>query len=119
MAARKPLVINNGVVEQLQAGDTLDAPGGGGGGFTLSRHEIDFGSTPRGGAFFDITISGVTAGQAVLATVSLDMPSGVAADELEMDPLCLAAHAIAADTVRVLAAANAPISGLRAINILR
>ena len=39
MALRKPLVIANGQVEQLQAGDTLDAPQSGGDQIVLTNDE--------------------------------------------------------------------------------
>jgi len=42
MAARKPLVINGGQVEQLQAGDTLD----GASGANIGQSTVDFGATP-------------------------------------------------------------------------
>jgi hypothetical protein len=93
--------------------------GGGGGGGTISRHEIDFGAAPVSAVTVDLTIAGVTSGQRVVAALSLDMPAGVELDELEMDPIVLAAHAIATDTVRVLAVSHAPVSGKRAINLMR
>lgn len=40
MALRKPLVIVAGQVEQLQAGDTLDAPQGGGDQIVLTNDEV-------------------------------------------------------------------------------
>lgn len=67
----------------------------------------------------DVAVPGVTAGQAVVATLSLDMPAGIAPDELEMDPLTVAAHAVGAGVVRVLVTSADPITGKRAINIMR
>ena len=92
---------------------------GGGGSATITRHEIDFGAVARDAATFDVTVSGISLEQSVIACVSLNMPLGVDQDELEMDPITLAAHSIAADTVRVIATSRHPVRGKRAINIMR
>lgn len=84
----------------------------------ITRVEIDFGSSSQV-IIQNFTISGVTAGQKIVAALSLDMPVGIAEDELEMDPICLGAHAPSADTVRVIAMAQHPVSGKRAVNILK
>src|SRR5216117_1192169 len=40
MALRKPIVINSGSLQQLQAGDTLDAPQSGGDVVSLTNDEV-------------------------------------------------------------------------------
>lgn len=93
--------------------------GGGGGGATVTQREVDFGSPGAAEKFFSVTITGATVGQRVIATPSLDMPSGVDEDELEMDPIVCAARVSDSDTVRLLVAApgGGRISGKRNINI--
>lgn len=121
MATRDPLVLIGGRPSVLPAGDTLSgASGGAAGGATTTRVEVDFGTAPGVHAkSFSVTVAGVSAGQAVVAAPSLDMPAGVAADELEMDPISAAAHATAADTVLLIVGAASRLTGKRAINIIR
>lgn len=93
---------------------------GGGGGATITRVEVDFGSSGRvSSKTFDVTVPGVTSGQMIVASASLDMPAGVAEDELEMDPISVAAHGVAADTVRLIVSSHSTLRGKRAINVLR
>lgn len=95
------------------------AGGGGGASASITRVEVDFGSTGHHSATFDVSVSGCAAGAAIVASASLDMLPGVAADELEMDPVTVAAHAVAADTVRLIIGAQSRLRGKRAINIMR
>lgn len=44
----------------------------------------------------------------VIASISLNMPAGIAADELEMDPIKVAAHVPVAGTVRLRAYVDGP-----------
>lgn len=66
----------------------------------------------------NVTVTGATIGQKVIASPSLDMPAGVAADELEMDMLTCAGVVIATDTVRLtVASIGGSHSGARNINL--
>jgi hypothetical protein len=121
MATKRPLIryADTGQIEELRSSDSL--PGGGGGG-SVSPLTVTI-SFPAQGATSvtqDVTVSGATIGQKVIASLSLDMPAGVAADELEMDMLYCAGAVIAADTVRLTVSGNgsALISGQRNINLI-
>jgi hypothetical protein len=91
--------------------------GGGGGGATITTVEVNFTTAARE-RFFNIAHAGATVGQKVIATPSLDMPAGVAMDELETDPLTVAAAVVVANQVRLLVASarGGLISGKRNIN---
>jgi hypothetical protein len=117
MAIRKPIVINaQGVQEELPAGDTLP---GSGAGVSASVVTVDFGAAGGIEKVFNVALAGATPGQKVLATVSQDMPAGVAEDELEMDMLAVAGRVPSADLVRLtVASIRGPIRGQRNINIL-
>jgi hypothetical protein len=65
----------------------------GGGSFTVTETEIDFGSTPVSEALFTITDAGIVSTMKVMATVSYAAPTGKDQDELEMDDLQLRAVA--------------------------
>jgi hypothetical protein len=99
--------------------DSVSAFAGGGGGITITRVEVDFGSVGTNAKVFDVSVPGVLLGQKILVSVSLEMPAGVAFDEIEMDPLSVAGHAVADDTVRLIVGARDRIIGKRAINIAR
>lgn len=100
-------------------GDTGPAgPAGPSGGGATSSHVVDFGSTPRTAKTFDLTIAAAVTTNLVLASVSADMPSGIRADELEMDPLVASAHCPTNGTVRVVVASVAgPVMGQRRVSI--
>jgi hypothetical protein len=92
--------------------------GGGGGSFAVAQATVDFGSIPARHKTFDVSVSGATVGQKVIASASLEMPGTVDEDELEMDMLAIAGRVSAADTVRlIIAAIPGPITGQRNINI--
>lgn len=96
----------------------VNAPSGGGGGSAeVHTLEIDFGEGARSKTF-DLSLPAATAGQGVVASVSLDMPAGVAQDELEMDPITCSAAVAVPGVVRVIASAQAPVSGKRNINLI-
>lgn len=103
----------------LRADGTWASPSAGAAG-TMATVEVDF-TTPAPAKTFVVAVTGVAAGQPLVAQVSAQMPAGVAVDELEMDPLTVAAWASAADQVTlVVAAANQSyIFGKRNINIFR
>lgn len=108
-----------GTTNFLRADGTWAAPGGGGGGsVTMYTTAVDFGSTGVRSKTFDAAVVGVTSGQKVVAQLSANMPAGVALDELEMDPIVVAAHATAVDTVRIIAASTGWLRGQRNINLL-
>lgn len=91
---------------------------GGGSGIVCSEITVDFTSLASE-KFFDATLVGAVVGQKVLATVSLNMPSGVDEDELEMDPITVAGYVTTTDQVRLLVSSvnSSPIYGQRKINV--
>lgn len=110
-------------VAAVAAGNTLTVSvsgGGGGGGVTLYVVEVDFGTTPDQAKIFQVTVPGVSVGQKIIATPSLDMPTGVDEDELEADPVVVAGRVSAANTVRLMVATitGTPLTGKRNINVV-
>lgn len=92
---------------------------GGGGSASIVSVTVDFGTTARRSKTFDITVTGAFVGQQVVAVPSLDMPSGVSADELEMDPIIAFGSVISPNTVRLrVSSLRGPITRQRNINIL-
>jgi len=71
------------------------------------------------GTFFNVTFPGATVGQKVIASPALDMPAGVAEDEMQADPLVCAGAVTTADQVRLFvgSANNALLYGARNINV--
>lgn len=93
-------------------------PSGGGGGGLGAVVTVDFGATAAKEKTFLVTVAGAALGQRVMATPSLDMPAGVAWDELELDPITVSAGVTAADTVRlVVASTRGRIRGQRNISL--
>ena len=87
-----------------------------GGTVAIAEVTIDFGSTGRQSIKQAVTVSGVTVGQKVLAAPSLNMPSGLSADELEMDMIAVAGAVTATDTVTLIASSvNGIVTGRRTI----
>lgn len=90
MAIRKPLVINAGQIEQLQAGDALDIPS-----VVNGQVSVDFGSTPSDLA--SITVTGqawVTASSRILPGIvdtTADHPSG---EEQLIEGLLVTVHTL-------------------------
>lgn len=85
-----------------------------------ARVTVDFGTarpSPRA-RFFDVTIRGAQPGMVVTAAAALDMPAGIAADELEMDPITVAGRVVSANTVRLLVSSPGPLSRQRNINVM-
>jgi hypothetical protein len=115
MAIQKPLVIIDGAIQQIPAGDTL--AGVSGGGIAISV-VVDFGAEPVYSKQFDVAVPGAAVGQDVVITPSGRMPTGVDFDELEMDQLFAAGYVSASDTVtfRVDAIPGA-VTGERRFNI--
>lgn len=68
MALRKPLVINSGQVQQLQSGDTLDAPQSGGD--VLSQTNDEAGAIVIGTPVYNDAADGVKKGKADAATTA-------------------------------------------------
>lgn len=95
------------------------AAAGGGPSASVIRVEVDFGPSGSSSGTFDVAIPGLAPDTPLVASASLDMPSGVSADELELDPITVAAHAISADTARLAVGAQSRLRGKRAINIMR
>ena len=80
--------------------------------------QVDFGSVALQEKLFVVAVPGATLGAKVQATPSLDMPAGVALDELEMNPLSALAAVTAADTVTLIVASlRGPVWGKRNINL--
>lgn len=84
MALKQPLVLNNGQIEQLQAGDTIP-----GGAVNIKQTEVDFGATPVADAVFTIVDVDVTNTSQIIATVAYEAPTGKDLDELQMDELII------------------------------
>jgi hypothetical protein len=90
------------------------------GGFALNATIEVNSATPYTSKFFTASVPGATPGQKVIASVSLDMPAGVAMDEIEADPIAVGGRVSAADTVQLLVASvnGSPIGGKRNINVV-
>lgn len=86
------------------------------GSVSVQTVEINF-TDPARSKTFDVAAV-CTAGQKVMASPSLDMPAGVSADELEMDPITVAAHAVATNVVRITASSASLVFGKRNINLV-
>lgn len=79
---------------------------------------MDFGATASRERTFDVAVPGALTSQRVVAAASLNMPPGVAADELEMDMLICAAGIVSNDSVRLtVASLSTGITGQRNINL--
>lgn len=92
---------------------------GGGGSLTVYTVEVDFGSLGEHSKTFDLSLAGAVAGQKVIASPSLVMPSGVDEDELEMDMIAVAGRVISNNNVRIVAASvGGRVTGRRNINIV-
>ena len=81
--------------------------------------QVNFASPSRG-QFFDVAVPRAVLGQKVLVAPSLNMPSGVAEDELEMDPLVAFGHVKTAGQVRLFvgSAQGGVLGGPRTINLI-
>lgn len=64
---------------------------------------INFGSSPSNERSFDIADAGALVGQRIIASISADPTSGRDADEVECDPILVAAHVPTNGTVRIYA----------------
>lgn len=117
MALRTPLVLGDqGLPQQLQAGDTLA-----GGSVAATSVDVDFGSSGSGARSktFNVALTGAAIGAKVIASPSLDMPTGVSADEYECDPFVVAGRVVTTNFVQlVVASLGAPLSRQRRINIV-
>lgn len=91
MATRKPLVLNNGQIEQLQSGDTLD--GAGGSSATLTETEIDFGTKPVNNKTFTITDAGITGSNKIIVIGSTSDATGQVGNDWEVDSAIFSAKA--------------------------
>lgn len=90
-----------------------------GGSELVSVATVNFGAGSHQAAD-SFTVSGAQVGANVQATVSSNMPVGVDADELEMDPLVVVASVSAEDTVSVTVFTADPMqraTGQRNINL--
>jgi hypothetical protein len=78
---------------------------------------VDFGTLGLSEISVDVAAVGASVGQKVVASASLEMPAGVAEDELEADMLVAAGRVKAANVVRLtVSSIRGPISGQRTIN---
>lgn len=93
--------------------------GGGGGGVSVQTVEVNF-TAPRDSQTFIVTVAGALTSQRVIASFSGNMPVGVDADELEMDPLSVAGSVTAADQVTLVVSSTtgSRIRGRRNINLI-
>ena len=118
-AALKGLVpaSGGGASAYLRADGAWSVPAGGGG-LSVTEIALDFGAAPVWSKMFDTALSGAVPGQKIIISESAVMLGALSADEMEMDGLTVSAAVIAADTVRVIAAAHpGPVSGLRNFNL--
>lgn len=103
------------------ADSTVPGPQGpaGSGGGTVYSLTLDMGTTPlRARRFQGVAVAGLTAGQHLVASASLDMPGTLSPDELEMDPVTVAARATADDTADIIITSPGLITGQRRINLI-
>jgi hypothetical protein len=83
MALRKPLVLNGGQIQQLQAADTLDAPQSGGDVLIMTNDEA--GALIPGNVVYNDAVDGVkkakadAAGTSKVIGISVDAPAAAAA----------------------------------------
>jgi len=97
-----------------KAGVSAFAVGGGG---APSVVQVDFGSAPVSSKFVSFTHSGATTGQRVIMVASAVPPSGLSADELEMDSFVCSARVSATNTIDVfIQAMPGAVMGLRNFN---
>lgn len=101
----------------VRVGSVWVEPGSPSGSATVYTVEVDFGvgATSK---MFSVALAGAAIGQKVIASPSLEMPAGVAPDELEMDPIMCAASIVATDFVRLAVGSTSVISGKRNINLI-
>lgn len=85
---------------------------------SITQVTVNF-SAASVGQFFNVAVAGAIAGQKVMASASLNMPAGVAEDELEMDPIIAYGHVKTAGQVRLFvgSANGGLLGGQRNINI--
>lgn len=114
MVTRRALVTINGRTKELPTGDTL--AGAGGGGAIITSVEVNFTSAARERTF-NVVHVGALVGQNVIGGISLNMPAGVAQDEIELNPLIVSGYCAVAGQVRltVASARDSLINGKRNI----
>lgn len=113
MTQRKAIVLINGQLQELPAGDTLTgATGGGGGSAAVTEVTLDFGSVPVGTKSFTFADAGVTTASRIVMTPSANPAPGRSFDELEMDSFMCAAVCLVDGTVSVAVTAHpGPVTG--------
>ena len=105
-----------GASAYLRADGSWSVPAGGGA--AISQVTLDFGASPVWSKTFDAPLAGAATGQKVMICPSAAMPGALSGDELEMDGLTAFATIVAANSVRIIAAANpGPVSGQRNFNL--
>lgn len=118
MANKRPLVITNGQVQQIQTGDVIDPAfytGGGGGGATIHTASVDFGSVPVSVKRFSVGHSGATTSQKVMVQV---LPTSSDVDEYEWEPVNAQGFVSATNVVDVIISTLNPgglLSGIKTI----
>jgi len=90
MAIKIPLVLTNGQVEQLQAGDTI---AGTGGSAVLTETEIDFGTKPVNNKTFTVTDAGVSGSNKIIVIGSASNATGQVGNDWEVDSAMFSAKA--------------------------
>ena len=114
MATRNPLVLINGVINELPVGDTVLGATGGSGSLTIYPATLDFGISMIASRVFDINIPSAITTNKVIITEN----TSLIGDEAELDTLILSGHVSNVGNVRVFATTTGPIVGLRYINII-
>lgn len=99
MAVRTPLVIVNGQVQQLQAGDTIP---GGSAIVTLTTFTKDLGVGAKSGGFTLTGLSGLTIDKVVsiIQTAGAITSKGNARDESEMDSITVTGYVLDSSTIK-------------------
>jgi len=113
MAARRPLVVVSGAVQELPAGDTVIGASGGGGGGTRGKTTVDFGAVGGYATTVVTGQAGILAGSVVRAWVQADATADHSVDEHGIACLSVVAGSIVPGTgFTIFAVANGVTRGL-------
>jgi hypothetical protein len=114
MVARRALVQIDGELAELPAADSLLVVG------ASLLATVDFALTGASATPFVVAFPGVTLSMKILASISMNMPANVDADELELEPLYVSAFVSAVDQVTVLVGSQSddPLFGSFNINLV-
>jgi hypothetical protein len=111
VALVKPIVIKEGRLQQISAGDYLAGP-------VWQAFTVDFGAPGATSQVFDVAMPPAVAGDMITATVGLETPDGQAQSVLELNPIIVSAKSPTNGVVRLAVNAGAVITGQRRINVV-